>query len=119
MELVTGVRSSSDGESVKSYTSHSMGVSFRLSAQLPPKETKRTSPDVTVSFNVSDVASRDTEIGSGQKCEAFPLISQEHCEPLEYGRARFMLAMASASPSEKDNPSVYIVRYEFNPPQAK
>jgi hypothetical protein len=47
------------------------------------------------------------------------MISQEHNEPLEYGRPRVMLAMGSASASEQAKPFVYVIRYQFSPPETK
>ena len=95
--MVTATRTGRDGEPINSYTDHSMGVSIRISAQPPPREAKREGPDVTVSFNLSAEAPGDTELGLGQKCAGFPMISQEHNEPLELGRPRVILAMGSSS----------------------
>jgi hypothetical protein len=96
-----------------------MGVNVRLSAQAPPKETKREGSDVTVSFNLSAEAPGYTELGLGQTCAGFPMISQEHNEPLELGRPRVMLAMGSSSAAEQAKPFVYVVRYQFGPASTK
>jgi hypothetical protein len=114
-EIVTGPRMGRDGEPINSYVSHNMGVSVRLSAQAPPKIAKREGPDVTVSFNVSAEGPGTTEIGLGQMVQSFPMISQEHNEPLELGRPRLMLAMGSPSAVEQAKPFVYVVRYQFGP----
>jgi hypothetical protein len=114
-EVVTGTRVGSDGQPVNSYTSHSMGVSVRLSAQAPPKDAKREGPDVTVSFNVAGDAPGNTDFGLGQMAQSFPMISQEHNEPLELGRPRVMLAMGSPSAAEQAKPFAYVVCYQFGP----
>ena len=117
--IVTGIRSGRDGKTINSYTSHSMGVSVRLSAQAPPKEAKRERPDVTISFNLSADAPSETELGLGQACASFPMISQEHNEPLELGRPRVILAMGSSAAAEQAKPFVYVVRYQFGPASTK
>lgn len=118
-EVVSGTTMGRDGEPINSYISHSMGVSVRLSAQAPPKSAKREGPDVTVSFNVSADAPGTTELGLGQTVQSFPIISQEHNEPLELGRPRVMLAMGSSSAAEQAKPFVYVISYQFGPPAAK
>jgi hypothetical protein len=118
-EVVTGTRMSRDGEPINSYNSHSMGVSVRLSAEAPPENAKREDPDVTVSFNVSADAPGNTELGLGQMAQSFPMVFQEHNEPLELGRPRVMLAMGSPSAAEQAKPFVYVVRYQFNAPGTK
>jgi hypothetical protein len=96
-----------------------MGVSVRFSAQAPPKDAKRAGPDVTISFNVASEAPSDTELGLGQRAMSFPMVSQEHNEPLEFGRPRVMLAMGSPSATEQVKPFIYVIRYQFGPPEAK
>ena len=118
-EVVMGTRVGSDGQPINSYTSHNMGVSVRLSAKAPPKSAKREGPDVTVSFNVSAEGPGTTEIGLGQMVQSFPMISQEHNEPLDLGRPRLMLAMGSPSAVEQAKPFVYVVRYQFGPAGTK
>ncbi|MGO8926480.1 MAG: hypothetical protein ACLQU3_06305 [Limisphaerales bacterium] len=117
--VVTGTRMGADREPVNSYTSHSMGVSVRLSAQAPPENAKREGPDVTVSFNVSAEGPGTTELGLGQMVQSFPMISQEHNEALELGRPRVMLAMGSPSAAEQAKPFVYVIRYQFGPAGSK
>jgi hypothetical protein len=117
--IVTATRAGSDGEPVNSYTYHNMGVIVRLSARPPPKEAKRDGPDVTISFNVSADAPGNTDIGLGQMAEGFPMISQEHAEPLEWGRPRVILAMGSSAAAEQAKPFVYVIRYQFGPPDTK
>ena len=118
-EIVTATRMGHDGEPINSYVSHNMGVSVRLSAQAPPKNAKREGPDVTVSFNVSAEGPSTTEIGLGQMVQSFPMISQEHNEPLELGRPRLMLAMGSPAAAEQAKPFVYVVRYQFGPAETQ
>ena len=118
-EVVSGTTMGRDGEPINSYTSQSMGVSVRLSAQAPPKNAERESPDVTVSFNVSADAPGTTELGLGQTVQSFLVISQEHNEPLELGRPRVMLAMGSPSPAEQTKPFVCVIRYQFGPAGTK
>ena len=118
-EIVTGTRMGRNGEPINSYVSHNMGVSVRLSAQAPPKNAKREGPDVTISFNVSADAPGNTELELGQMAMSFPMISQEHNEPLEPGRPRVMLAMGSSSAAEQAKPFVYVFRYQFGPPETK
>jgi hypothetical protein len=113
--IVTATRSGRDGTPINSYTSHNMGVSVRFSAQPPPKNAKRECPDVTISFNVSADAPGNTDLGLGQMAPSFPMISQEHDEPLEMGRSRLMLAMGSPSAAEQAKPFVYVVCYQFGP----
>jgi hypothetical protein len=108
-----------DEKPINSYTSHSMGVSVRLSAQAPPKNAKREGPDVTVSFNIAADAPGNTDLGLGQMAQSFPMISQEHNEPLELGSPRVMLAMGSPSAAEHAKPFVYVVCYQFGPPGTK
>jgi hypothetical protein len=117
--IVTATRTGSDGEPVNSYTYHNMGVNVRLSAKRPPKEAKREGPDVTVSFNLSAEAPGYTELGLGQMCPGFPMISQEHNEPLELCRPRVMLAMGSSAAAEQAKPFVYVIRYQFGPASTK
>ena len=108
-----------DQEPVNSYTSHNMGVSVRLSAQAPPKNAKREVPDITVSFNVAADAPGTTDLGLGQRAQSFPMIAQEHNEPLELGSPRVMLAMGSPSAAEQAKPFVYVVSYQFGRPKAE
>ena len=117
--IVSGTRWSSDGGAINSYTSHSMGINARISAQAPPKEAKRKGPDVTVSFDLSDEAPSGVEFALGQKCTAFPTISQEHNEPLEFGPPRVILAMGASSAVEQAKPFVYVVRYQFSSPASR
>jgi hypothetical protein len=117
--VVTGTRMGRDGKPINSYTSHNMGVSVRLSAQAPPKNAKREGPDVTVSFNVAADAPGTTELGLGQMAMSFPMISQEHNEPLELGSPRVMLAMGSPAAAEQAKPFVYVFCYQFGPPGTK
>jgi hypothetical protein len=117
--VVTGTRMGRDEKPINSYTSHSMGVSVRLSAQAPPKNAKREGPDVTVSFNIAADAPGNTDLGLGQMAQSFPMISQEHNEPLELGSPRVMLAMGSPSAAEHAKPFVYVVCYQFGPPGTK
>lgn len=118
-EVVTGTRVGSDGQPINSYTSHNMGISVRLSAQAPPKSANREGPDVTVSFNVAGDTPGNTDFGLGQMAESFPMMSQEHNEPLEPGRSRVVLAMGSPSATEQTKPFVYVVRYQFGLPETK
>jgi hypothetical protein len=117
--IVTATRPGSDGEPVNSYTYHNMGVIVRLSAQSPPKEAKREGPDVTISFQVSADAPGNTDIGLGQLVGGFPMISQEHNEPLELGRPRIILAMGSSAAAEHAKPFVYVVHYQFGSANTK
>ena len=89
-----------------SYTYDDMGVNVRLSARPPPKDAKREGPDVTISFQVSADAPGNTDIGLGQLVGGFPMISQEHNEPLELGRPRIILAMGSSA-AEQAKPFGY------------
>jgi hypothetical protein len=115
MPVVTAVTSGPDGKAINSYTSHNMGVSVRLSAQAPPKEAERETLDVNVGINLSDDAPGGAELGLGQKCLSFPLVSQQHTEPLELGRWRVLLAMGTASANAEVKPFIYVVRYQFSP----
>jgi hypothetical protein len=116
MPVVTAVTSGPDGKALNSYMSHNMGISVRLSAQAPPREAERETLDVSVAFNLSDDAPSDAELGLGQKCLSFPLISQEHSEPLELGRPRVLLAIGSASATAQIKPFIYVVRHQFGLP---
>jgi hypothetical protein len=117
--IVTATRRGSDGGPVNTYSYHNMGFNVRLSAHAPPKEAKRERPDVTVSFNLSGEATANTDIGLGQMVGGFPMIVQEHNEPLELGRPRVVLAMGSSSAAEQAKPFVYVIRYQFGPPDTK
>jgi hypothetical protein len=117
--IVTATRRGQDGEPVNSYTYQHMGVRIRLSAQPPPKETIHRAPDVTVSSNLSDESPDSTDLGMGQMAGGFPVISQEHNEPLELGRPRVILAMGSSAAAEQAKPFVYVIRYQFGPPDTK
>jgi hypothetical protein len=117
--IVTATRAGSDGEPVNSYTYHNMGAIVRFSAHAPPKGAMREGPDVTISLQVSADAPGNTDIGLGQMAEGFPMISQEHAEPLELGRPRVILAMGSSAAAEQAKPFVCVVRYQFDPPDAK
>jgi len=114
-EVVSGTTMGRDGEPINSYTSQSMGVSVRLSAQVPPKNAKRERSNVTVSLNVSADAPGTTELGLGQTVQSFLVISQEHNEPLELGRPRVMLAMGSSTAAEQTKPFVCVISYQFGP----
>ena len=117
--IVTATRRGQDGEPINSYTSHNMGVIVQLSARQPSKDAKREGADVTISFQISADAPGTTDIGLGQLVGGFPMISQEHAESLELGRSRVILAMGSSAAPEQARPFVYIVRYQFNPPETK
>jgi hypothetical protein len=117
--IVTATRPGSDGEPVNSYTYHNMGVIVQLSAQPPPKDAKREGPDVKISFQVSADAPGNTDIGLGQLAGGFPMISQEHTEPLELGRPRVILAMGSSAAAEQAKPFVYVICYQFGPASTK
>ena len=117
--IVTATRRGQDGEPVNSYTYQHMGVRIRLSAQPPPKEAITQAPDVTVSSNLSAESPGSTDLGLGQMVGGFPVISQEHNEPLELGRPRVVLAMGSSAAAEQAKPFVYVIRYQFGPPGSK
>jgi len=117
--MVTATRMGRDGNPINSFTYHNMGVIVRFSAQAPPKGVEREGPDVAISFNLSTEAPSQTELGLGQIAMSFPVVSQEHNEPLEMNHPRLILAMGSASVSEQAKPFVYIVRYQLSPPAAK
>jgi hypothetical protein len=117
--IATATRRGRDGEPINSYTSHNMGVIVRLSAQSPPKDARREGPDVTISFQVSSDGPGNTDIGLGQMVGGFPMISQEHNEPLELGRPRVLLAMGSSAAAEQAKPFVYVISYQFGPPDTK
>ena len=114
--MVTGTRSGRDGQPVNSYVSHRQGIRVQLSAQAPPIAAKRPGPDVTISFNVATDAPGYTDFGSGQMARSFPMVSQEHNEPLEPGRPRLMVAMGSPSMAEAAKPFIYVVWYRFDLP---
>jgi len=48
---------------------------------------------------------------------AFPVISQEHKEPLELGRPRIVIALGSTSADEQARPFIYVVHYQFDVPE--
>ena len=83
------------------------------------EEAIHQAPDVTVSFNLSDESPGSTDLGLGQMVGGFPVISQEHNEPLELGRPRVILAMGSSAAAEQAKPFVHVIRYEFGPPGSK
>ncbi|MCX6923010.1 MAG: hypothetical protein NT154_07355 [Verrucomicrobia bacterium] len=113
--IVTATRMGRDGNPVNSFTYHNMGVIVQFSAQAPPEGTTREGPDVAISFVLSTDAPSQTALGLGQVALSFPVVSQEHNEPLEWNHPRLVLAMGSASASEQTKPFVYLVRYQFGP----
>ena len=117
--VAVGTRMGRDEKPINSYTYHNTGVRIALSDQAPPKDAGREGPDVMISFNMSTDVPSHTELGLGQPTRAFVTISQEHNEPLELGRPRVMLAIGSPSAAEQATPFVYVVRYQFGPPEAR
>ena len=115
--IATGMRVASDQKPVTSTTSRDMGVSVRFSAETPPNAAGGESPDVLMSLNFSSDILSTTELVLGHRALAFPVISQEHKEPLELGRARIMVAMGSTSTREEAKPFIYVVRYQFDAPE--
>jgi hypothetical protein len=117
--VATGARANRTGAPIRSVTYRNEGLRFGFSALAPDQSTGRQAPNVTISFNMSADTPSATELRSGQPASGLATISQEHNEPLEMGRARFMLAAGSTSPGAEGRPFLYVVRYQFDPAPSK
>jgi len=113
--VVTGTRMSRSGQPINTTMRQNVGVIARLSAQAPPKEGDHSQPTVMMAVQLGASALSDTEIAAGQKATAMRNISLQHSEPLEFGHPQVVVAVRSASAGEQTTPTVYVVRYMFNP----
>jgi hypothetical protein len=117
--VAMAARANRSGTPINSYTYRKEGVRFVLSAQAPPKDAGREGPDVLISFNMSTDVPSATELASGQPASGFATVSQEHNEALELSRPHLMLAAGSPSPAGEAKPFLYVIRYQFDPPEKK
>jgi len=112
--VVAGSRVSQRGEAINTVTYQQVGAIIRLSARIPPKETRRKGPDVNLSAELSVLGHSDVEMVPGMKATFTRNLSLDHTEELTYGQPRVMLAVSSASNDQKQPPALYVIRYVFN-----
>lgn len=112
--VVMGSRVSQRGEALNTVTYQQVGAIIRLSARIPPKETKRKGPDVTLSAELAVLGNSDVEMIPGRKATFTRNLSLDHTEELSFGHPRVMLAVSSTSNDEKQPPALYVIRYVFN-----
>ena len=115
--IATGMRVAGDQKTVTSSTPRNLGLRVRLSAETPPNHAAPEFPSVMVSLNLSTDIPSTTELAFGQRALTFPVISQEHKEPLELGRPRIVIALGSTSAAEQARPFIYVVHYQFDVPE--
>jgi hypothetical protein len=111
--VVTGTRMTSSGQSINSVQYHSVGAIIRLAGRIPPPETKRKRPEVTLAVELSVLSGTGTEIAPGLKAPSIRNVSMQHGEELEFGRPRVMLAVSSTSTEPKQPAAIYVFRYVF------
>jgi hypothetical protein len=112
--VVTGSRVSQRGEAINTVAYQQVGAMIRLSARIPPKETRRKGPDVTLFAELAVLGHSDVEMVPGMKATFTRNLSLEHTEELAYGQPRVLLAVSSTSSDEKQPPALYVIRYLFN-----
>lgn len=112
--VVMGSRVSQRGEALNTVTYQEVGAIIRLSARIPPKETRRKGPDVSLSVELAVLSSSDVEMIPGRKATFTRNLSLDHTEELTLGQPRVMLAVSSTSRDEKQPPALYVIRYVFN-----
>jgi hypothetical protein len=112
--VVTGARTTSSGQVIKSITYQNVGLIVQLKAKAASKE-----PMVTMNVELSALTPSDTEIAPGVKATSTRTVALEHSEPLQFGHPLVMLSVSSTSADPKVPPAAYVIRYLFTAPTGK
>jgi len=112
--VVMGSRTSQRGEAINTVTYQQVGAIIRLSGRIPPKETRRQGPDVTLSAELAVLGNSDVEMIPGRKATFTRNLSIDHTEELAYGQPRVMLAVSSTATDQQQPATLYVIRYLFN-----
>jgi len=115
--MITGTTQGNGGQVFNSITYTSMGLVARISAAVPPNNSKRGDPNVQLNFLLSVMA--DSGLGLSENVNATRIrsIQLSQSGTPKFGKPSVLVTVNAADPGEKSRPVAYIVRYLFTQPQ--